>query len=131
MDMGIVDAGNLPVYDDIEPGLLRLCEDILWNLDPNVSEYLTGILRMFTFFISFYAFYLCNYNSQGTEKLLEYAQSHGKGERKQEKEAEWRSKPVKERLAYSLVKVSFLDIFPFECTWLSMEHFVKNLSTQL
>ena len=45
MDMGIVNAGNLPVYDDISKELLELCESILWNKDP-----------------------------EGTEKLLEYAQ---------------------------------------------------------
>ena len=45
MDMGIVNAGNLPVYDDIEPKLLELCENLLWNKDP-----------------------------EGTEKLLQYAQ---------------------------------------------------------
>ena len=44
MDMGIVNAGSLPVYDDIEPKLLELCENLLWNRDPD-----------------------------GTEKLLEYA----------------------------------------------------------
>ncbi len=43
--MGIVNAGNLPVYDDIPKDLLILCEDVLWNK-----------------------------NSQATEKLLEYAQ---------------------------------------------------------
>ena len=38
MDMGIVNAGNLPVYDDI-PGVLRhLCENAVWNLDDNVTE---------------------------------------------------------------------------------------------
>ncbi len=45
MDMGIVNAGNLPLYDDIPKDLLILCEDVLWNK-----------------------------NSQATEKLLEYAQ---------------------------------------------------------
>lgn len=45
LDMGIVNAGNLPVYTDIEPRLLQLCENLLWNRDP-----------------------------EGTEKLLEYAQ---------------------------------------------------------
>lgn len=38
MDMAIVNAGNLPVYDDIEPKLLQLCEDLLWNKDPNCTE---------------------------------------------------------------------------------------------
>ena len=45
MDMGIVNAGNLPVYDDIPKDLLSLCENLLWNRDPS-----------------------------GTEKLLEFAQ---------------------------------------------------------
>lgn len=45
MDMGIVNAGALPVYDDIKPELLELCENLLWNKDP-----------------------------EGTEKLLAYAQ---------------------------------------------------------
>ncbi len=45
MDMGIVHAGNLPVYDDIDKELLNMCENLLWNRDP-----------------------------EGTDKLLEYAQ---------------------------------------------------------
>ena len=45
MDIGIVNAGNLPVYDDIPKELLVLCENLLWNRDPD-----------------------------GTEKLLQYAQ---------------------------------------------------------
>jgi len=38
MDMGIVNAGNLPLYSDIEPKLLKLCEDLLWNRDPDGTE---------------------------------------------------------------------------------------------
>ena len=38
MDMGIVNAGCLPVYDDIDPKLLELCEDLLWNRDPEGTE---------------------------------------------------------------------------------------------
>jgi cobalamin-dependent methionine synthase I len=34
LDMGIVNAGCLPVYDDIDKPLLQLCEDLLWNRDP-------------------------------------------------------------------------------------------------
>ena len=41
MDMGIVNAGNLPVYDDIDKELLDLCEDILWNKDPEATSKLT------------------------------------------------------------------------------------------
>lgn len=38
MDMGIVNAGQLPIYSDIEPRLRRLCEDLLWNRDPDGTE---------------------------------------------------------------------------------------------
>lgn len=38
MDMGIVNAGNLPVYDDIDKELLLLCENIIWNRDPEATE---------------------------------------------------------------------------------------------
>ena len=38
MDMGIVNAGNLPVYSDIPEDLLRLCEDLLWDRDPDGTE---------------------------------------------------------------------------------------------
>uniref|UniRef100_A0A1X7U4P4 Methionine synthase n=1 Tax=Amphimedon queenslandica TaxID=400682 RepID=A0A1X7U4P4_AMPQE len=75
MDMGIVNAGNLPLYDDIKKDLLNLCEDLLWNRDPNT-----------------------------TEKLLEYAQSLGEGAKKQVATDEWRNTTVEERLEYSLVK---------------------------
>ncbi len=36
--MGIVNAGCLPVYDDVDPRLLELCESILWNRDPDSTE---------------------------------------------------------------------------------------------
>ena len=36
LDMGIVNAGNLAVYDNIDPKLLQLCEAILRNKDPHV-----------------------------------------------------------------------------------------------
>ncbi|KAK2150429.1 B-12 dependent methionine synthase [Paralvinella palmiformis] len=75
MDIGIVNAGCLPVYDDIDPKLLELCENLLWNKDPD-----------------------------GTEKLLTYAETMGKTGKKDEKTDEWRLKPVEERIEYSLVK---------------------------
>uniref|UniRef100_F7BQK3 Methionine synthase n=1 Tax=Equus caballus TaxID=9796 RepID=F7BQK3_HORSE len=76
MDMGIVNAGNLPVYDDIHKDLLQLCEDLIWNKDP-----------------------------EATEKLLRYAQTHGKGGKKVIQTDEWRNGPIEERLEYALVKV--------------------------
>ncbi|XP_004854658.1 methionine synthase isoform X1 [Heterocephalus glaber] len=75
MDMGIVNAGNLPVYDDIQKELLKLCEDLIWNKDP-----------------------------EATEKLLRYAQTHGKGGKKVIQTDEWRNGPIEERLEYALVK---------------------------
>uniref|UniRef100_A0A8D2D6K0 Methionine synthase n=1 Tax=Sciurus vulgaris TaxID=55149 RepID=A0A8D2D6K0_SCIVU len=76
MDMGIVNAGNLPVYDDIHKELLQLCEDLIWNKDP-----------------------------EATEKLLRYAQTQGKGGKKVIQTDEWRNSPIEERLEYALVKV--------------------------
>eukprot|EP01137_Pigoraptor_chileana_P011610 Opistho-2@62742 len=75
LDMGIVNAGNLPVYDDIPADLLRLCEDAILNRD-----------------------------SQSTEKLLEYAQTHAKGAKKEEETEEWRKGDVESRLVHALVK---------------------------
>uniref|UniRef100_A0A4W2C298 Methionine synthase n=1 Tax=Bos indicus x Bos taurus TaxID=30522 RepID=A0A4W2C298_BOBOX len=76
MDMGIVNAGSLPVYDDIHKELLQLCEDLIWNRDP-----------------------------EATEKLLHYAQTQGKGGKKVIQTDEWRNGPLEERLEYALVKV--------------------------
>ncbi|CAG8656232.1 7940_t:CDS:10, partial [Funneliformis mosseae] len=38
LDMGIVNAGFLTIYDDIPKDLLELCENALWNRDPDVTE---------------------------------------------------------------------------------------------
>jgi 5-methyltetrahydrofolate--homocysteine methyltransferase len=77
MDMGIVNAGFLTIYDEIPADLLRLCEDAVHNRNPEV-----------------------------TEKMLEYAQSHSKdvGQKGAEAEEEWRKDDVKRRLIHALVK---------------------------
>ncbi|KAI8811288.1 hypothetical protein BJ742DRAFT_851139 [Cladochytrium replicatum] len=76
MDMGIVNAGFLTIYDDIPKDLLQLCEDALWNRDPNV-----------------------------TDKLLQYAEQAGAaGGKKDEDAEEWRKMDVEKRLEYQLVK---------------------------
>ena len=77
MDMGIVNAGQLVVYDEIEPTLRNLCEDVLLNRN--------------------------NDNNQATEALINFAETvkaKGKVEVKDEK---WRNEPVEKRLAHSLV----------------------------
>ncbi|XP_062330688.1 methionine synthase [Osmerus eperlanus] len=75
MDMGIVNAGSLPVYDDIDKELLLLCENLIWNRDP-----------------------------EATEKLLLYAQNNAKGGKKVIQTDEWREGTVEERLEYALIK---------------------------
>ncbi|XP_051273086.1 methionine synthase isoform X3 [Dicentrarchus labrax] len=75
MDMGIVNAGNLPVYDNIDKQLLLLCENLIWNRDPDA-----------------------------TEKLLAYAQNNVKGEKKVVQTDEWREGSVEDRLEYALIK---------------------------
>ncbi|CAG0894648.1 unnamed protein product [Darwinula stevensoni] len=75
MDMGIVNAGSLPVYVDIEPNLLQLCEDLLWNR-----------------------------HASATERLLEYAQRVKTQGKTAAVEHDWRNAPVEERLEYSLIK---------------------------
>uniref|UniRef100_A0A3Q3BEV6 Methionine synthase n=1 Tax=Kryptolebias marmoratus TaxID=37003 RepID=A0A3Q3BEV6_KRYMA len=75
MDMGIVNAGNLPVYDDIDKELLLLCENLIWNRDKDA-----------------------------TEKLLAYAQNNVKGGKKVIQTDEWRKTDVEERLEYALIK---------------------------
>uniref|UniRef100_A0A8C7HZN4 Methionine synthase n=1 Tax=Oncorhynchus kisutch TaxID=8019 RepID=A0A8C7HZN4_ONCKI len=75
MDMGIVNAGSLPVYDDIDKELLLMCENLIWNKDP-----------------------------EATEKLLLYAQSCAKGGKKVVQTDEWREGTVEERLEYGLIK---------------------------
>ena len=76
MDMGIVNAGAMPLYDSIDSELRELCESVIWNKDSNA-----------------------------TEKLLVYAQSLSKHAKKTEVDDVWRSLPVEDRLEYSLVKV--------------------------
>ncbi|XP_058476960.1 methionine synthase [Solea solea] len=75
MDMGIVNAGNLPVYDDIDKELLLLCENLIWNRD-----------------------------AEATDKLLTYAQNNVKGAKKVVQTDEWREGSVEERLEYALIK---------------------------
>jgi 5-methyltetrahydrofolate--homocysteine methyltransferase len=77
MDMGIVNAGALPIYDDIPKDLLKLVEDCIFNRSPDA-----------------------------TDKLLAYAEASkkNKSEKTTTNAEEWRTQPVKERLVHSLVK---------------------------
>jgi len=77
MDMGIVNAGMLEVYEEIEPELKVLVEDVLLNRRPDA-----------------------------TERLVEHGESlKGAGAVVSEKKAEeWRTGTVEERLSHALVK---------------------------
>ena len=76
MDMGIVNAGQLAIYDDIEPELRERVEDVILNRRPDA-----------------------------TERLLEIAERYkGEGGKKREEDLSWREKPVQERITHSLVK---------------------------
>jgi len=56
MDMGIVNAGNLPVYDDIPSVLRHLCENAVWNLDDNVTEKLLEYAQVSIYLLSVHPF---------------------------------------------------------------------------
>jgi 5-methyltetrahydrofolate--homocysteine methyltransferase len=75
MDMGIVNAGALPVYDDIDPELRALCEDVILNRRPDASA-----------------------------RLLEAA-TRLKGDTSEKKgpDLSWRELPVSKRLEHALV----------------------------
>ena len=77
MDMGIVNVGMLEVYEEIEPELKVLVEDVLLNRRPDA-----------------------------TERLVEYGETlKGEGKVVSEKKAEeWRAGTVEERLSHALVK---------------------------
>ncbi len=86
MDMGIVNAGALPVYDDLDPELRERVEDVVLNR-----------------------------RSDGTERLLEIAEQYKgkKGEKKVE-DLTYGQKPVRERLTHALV--NGIDAFVEEDT---------------
>jgi 5-methyltetrahydrofolate--homocysteine methyltransferase len=81
-DMAIVNAGALPVYTDIEPKLLELCENAIFNKSDAATEE------------------LLNY----AQEVRERSKAGGADESSKKKQEEWRTLPVVERLAYALVK---------------------------
>ncbi|HWQ25175.1 MAG TPA: methionine synthase [Chlorobaculum sp.] len=76
LDMGIVNAAQLGIYEEIEPELLARVEDVLLNR-----------------------------RSDATERLVSFAETiRDGGEKSEVKAAEWRNLPVEERLKHALVK---------------------------
>ena len=82
MDMGIVNAGQLVVYEDIPPDLLEHVEDVIFNRRPDA-----------------------------TERLVEFAERVKGSGTKRELDLAWREGTVEERLAHALVHgvVDFIE----------------------
>ncbi|MEO5681832.1 MAG: methionine synthase [Chitinophagaceae bacterium] len=77
MDMGIVNAGQLVVYDEIEPRLREMCEDVILNRN--------------------------NDNNEATENLINFAETIKAKGKVIVKDDAWRNTTVEERLKHSLV----------------------------
>lgn len=75
LDMGIVNAGNMPVYDEIPKDLLQLTEDVILNR-----------------------------RKDATERLIAFAEKVKDSGGKEEKVDEWRAGSVQERLKHALVR---------------------------
>ena len=75
MDMGIVNAGELPVYDEIEPELREAVEDVILNRRPDATERLVDLAPRYK-------------DGKSVEKTADVA---------------WRALPVAERLSHALV----------------------------
>jgi 5-methyltetrahydrofolate--homocysteine methyltransferase len=88
LDMGIVNAGQLQVYEEIPKDLLERVEDVLLNRRPDA-----------------------------TERLVDFAKTIGRKEKSAEKELAWRDAPVAERLKHALVNgiTDFIDADVEEC----------------
>ena len=86
MDMGIVNAGQLVVYDEIEPQLREMCEDVILNRN--------------------------NDNNEATEKLIVFAEKVKAKGKEIVKDETWRKASVEERLKHSLVNgiTDYIDI---------------------
>ena len=86
LDMAIVNAGQLDVYDAIDPALRKACEDVLLNSDPEAGD-----------------------------RLVELAESFkGKDAASEKAAEEWRGWPVAKRLEHALVKG--IDMYVVEDT---------------
>ncbi|NBB98180.1 MAG: methionine synthase [Alphaproteobacteria bacterium] len=87
MDMGIVNAGQLAVYDQIDPELREACEDVVLNRKPKAG-------------------------GSGTENLLELADRFKGGKREERvRDLAWRDWPIDKRLEHALVNgiTEFID----------------------
>lgn len=94
MDMGIVNAGKLPLYEEIPAELRSLLTAVILNDSPDGNH----VDR------------LIDYAKREKERIDEEKET-GTGVKKDKKVEEWRTKPVEERLKYALIKgiIDFVD----------------------
>ncbi len=97
MDMGIVNAGQLDVYDAIDPALREACEDVIWDRREDATDNLIAIAEKF----------------RGTDAVAEKAAE------------EWRGWPVAQRLAHALVKG--IDAFVVDDTEEARQAFARPI----
>ncbi len=97
MDMGIVNAGQLDVYDQIDPELREACEDVIWDRKEDSTETLIGLAEKY----------------RGTDAVAEKAAE------------EWRGWDVAKRLEHALVKG--LDAFVVEDTEEARQLFARPI----
>src|SRR3546814_15632180 len=86
MDMGIVNAGQLDVYDAIDPELREACEDVIWDRREDATERMITLTEQY----------------RGTDAVAAKAAE------------EWRGWDVGKRLEHALVKG--IDAYVFEYT---------------
>jgi 5-methyltetrahydrofolate--homocysteine methyltransferase len=86
MDMGIVNAGQLVIYDEIDQTLRKLCEDVILNRN--------------------------NDENQATENLIQFAETVRAKGKVQEKNEVWRENTVEERIKHALINgiTEYIDI---------------------
>jgi 5-methyltetrahydrofolate--homocysteine methyltransferase len=102
MDMGIVNAGQLDIYDAIDPALREACEDVILNRPAR------------------------NDNETPTERLVALAEKFRGTDVAQERAAEeWRSWPVAKRLEHALVKG--IDLYVVDDTEECRQEFARPI----
>ena len=95
MDMGIINAGKLPLYEDIKPELKEILTHVILNRTENMDH----------------VEQLIEYAKQEKQRLDELKKGGG-GQQKEKKQDEWRGLPVIERLKHALIKgvIDYIDL---------------------
>ena len=95
MDMGIVNAGKLPVFDDVEQDLRKVLEEVVWN-NSDDNDHVNRLIAI----------------AQKAKEELEAAKAGGTEVVKKKTIDEWRTLPVNERLKHALIKgiIDFIDV---------------------